>query len=535
MRDRKTMTAAGETPVDLNKYARLDRFIASLRRDVYAVPNSPLHGSITGQMFERLRQMFALPPGARVLDVGCGQGSALALFRDAGLNATGITLGEDVAACRAQGFDVLEMDLSFLELADQSFDLVWCRHALEHSVFPFFTLAEMFRVLRPGGVLYLEMPAPDTSCRHETNPNHYSVLGKKMWCELIKRAGFAEIRTLDLNLATGLGPDTYWAFFQRRPAAAAVPAAERSAVTKTPAVVAAGPAGAKERVLVTVLGQVRGHQLTWANFKANVLDTLGADLAVCIGTDQRFDPANPFYANARHRWSIAEFSDYAEGFEQARVALGGDGDWRALLAVRNQWLGGIRGENAHPGSGSIQIFFRWFLLHNILKDGLLAHYDRFVITRSDFFYYCPHPPIDLLDRDALWIPDGEDYGGLTDRHLVVSADDLAASLGLIEDIVRRPRELMAEMAGRGDWNIERYMRLHFEKRGLAPRVRRFPYVMFAVRAQTDGSSWSWGQFDPEAGMIVKYKSELEQANAYKDVLKSREDWQHYFRARSALG
>lgn len=213
------MTTDARPAAGLEKYARLDRFLAGLQGDVYPVPNTPLHDGISRLMFARVLGTFPLPPGARALDVGCGQGTALALFRDAGLAATGIALGEDVAVCRRRGFDVRDMDFSFLDFDDAAFDLVWCRHVLEHSLFPLFTLAELFRVLRPGGVLYLEMPAPETACRHETNPNHYSVLGKRMWLELIRRAGFAGIEVLTLSFLTGLGPDTYWAFLQRRPGA----------------------------------------------------------------------------------------------------------------------------------------------------------------------------------------------------------------------------------------------------------------------------------------------------------------------------
>jgi SAM-dependent methyltransferase len=534
MKDCPTMHTGFETPDALAKYARLDRFLAGLKGDVYPVPNSPLHDNISRLMLDRLRASHPLAPGARVLDVGCGQGAALALFRDAGLNATGIALGEDVAVCRRQGFDVREMDFAFLEFADESFDLVWCRHVLEHSIFPLFTLAELFRVLRPGGVLYLEMPAPETASGHEANPNHYSVLGRRMWLELIRRAGFAEIGSVDIRFTAGLGPDTYWAFIQRRPPAPAAATAVNATPAALPAASVADRAAAKERVLVCVLGQLRAHQLTWVNFKDNVLDTLGADLAVCIGTDAGFDPANPYFANARHRWTIPEFADYGDGFEMARHELGGEAEWRALLAVRNQWLGGIRGSTAHPGSGAIQIFFRWFLRHNLLRDGLLDRYDRFIVTRSDFFYVCPHPPIELLDHNALWIPDGEDYGGFTDRHLVVAAEDLAASLGLIDDIVLRPRALAAEMSGRADWNIERYLRFQFEKKGLAPRVRRFPYVMFTVRGKSDSSSWSWGQYDAETGMIVKYKSERDQALKYRNVLNTCEDWNIYLRVQDCL-
>jgi SAM-dependent methyltransferase len=198
------------------RYGRLDAFLQKLRGDIYPEPPSELHTSLSRRMFAELCKHYPQPPGAKVLDVGCGQGVGLEIFRDAGLDPVGVTLGPDVEACRRKGLNALEMDLSFLDFADASFDLVWCRHAIEHSVFPFFTLAELHRVLRPGGVLYLEAPAPDTACRHQTNPNHYSVLGKSMWLELIRRTGFPATRVFDLNFMTGAGPDTYWAFLQQK-------------------------------------------------------------------------------------------------------------------------------------------------------------------------------------------------------------------------------------------------------------------------------------------------------------------------------
>lgn len=214
------MIPADSNEANRARYARLERFFASLQSDIYPEPPSELHTELTQRMFAWLRQEFSLPAAARVLDIGCGQGAALALFAAAGFVATGIALGRDVDACRAQGYDVRAMDFSFLDFDDQSFDLVWCRHALEHSIFPLFTLAEIFRVTRPGGVLYVEVPAPDTACNHEGNRNHYSVLGKRMWIDLIRRTGFTEILTTELHFRTGLGADHYLAFMQRRPAAA---------------------------------------------------------------------------------------------------------------------------------------------------------------------------------------------------------------------------------------------------------------------------------------------------------------------------
>ncbi len=109
------------------------------------------------------------------------------------------------------------MDQSFLDFEDESFDFIWCRHCIEHSVFPYFTLSEIFRVLKSKGYLYIEVPAPETSCKHQANKNHYSVLGKQMWLELFKRTGLIVLDVLDINFTTGAGPDTYWCVIQQKP------------------------------------------------------------------------------------------------------------------------------------------------------------------------------------------------------------------------------------------------------------------------------------------------------------------------------
>ena len=208
------------TPAEMtaDRFRRLDAFLKQLRADIYPEPPTGVHTSISRRMFAELCKHHPPPPGAKVLDVGCGQGVALEMFREAGLDPLGITLGPDAEVCRQKGLNVQEMDLAFLDFPDASFDLVWCRHAIEHSVFPFFTLHELHRVLKPGGTLYLEVPAPDTAARHQTNPNHYSVLGKSMWLDLIRRTGFPSCRVVDLEFQVPAGPDTYWAFIQQKPA-----------------------------------------------------------------------------------------------------------------------------------------------------------------------------------------------------------------------------------------------------------------------------------------------------------------------------
>ena len=204
--------------LDQTKIERLKAFMERIKDDTYPEPLSDLHLSITERMISSLVSKYSLPENSKVLDVGCGQGVAMEGFKTRGFSPVGITLNEeDLLVCRQKGYDVYEMDQSFLDFNDEEFDLVWCRHCLEHSIFPYYTLGELFRVLKHGGYLYIEVPAPDTSCKHQTNKNHYSVLGKNMWIELIKRTGFEILDALDFKFNVIAGPDVYWAFIQQKP------------------------------------------------------------------------------------------------------------------------------------------------------------------------------------------------------------------------------------------------------------------------------------------------------------------------------
>ena len=204
--------------ITFSQLARLVSFVNKIEGETYPEAPSFIHSEITGKVLDTLLPQYLIDHGARILDIGCGQGPALNIFRDKGYRSVvGITLNdEDVRICRENGHDVRKMDQSFLEFPDDSFDFVWARHVIEHSVFPYFTLTEFVRVLASGGMLYLEVPAPETSCHHETNPNHYSVLGRGAWISLLNRCGFIVRDDVRFGFTTPMGPDEYWGFICAR-------------------------------------------------------------------------------------------------------------------------------------------------------------------------------------------------------------------------------------------------------------------------------------------------------------------------------
>jgi ubiquinone/menaquinone biosynthesis C-methylase UbiE len=99
-----------------------------------------------------------------VVDAGCGRGQALRLLkiffragRLVGVDMDGPAL--DVARRRVTRHrlevELLENDCSKIDLPDASVDLVFCHQTLHHLVHQEKALDELYRILKPGGVLLL--------------------------------------------------------------------------------------------------------------------------------------------------------------------------------------------------------------------------------------------------------------------------------------------------------------------------------------------------------------------------------------------
>jgi SAM-dependent methyltransferase len=161
---------------------------------VYSESAGSFHDEIIPGLVQQFLPGFNLDSQCNILDIGCGPGAFIKAVNALGYNnVTGVTLStEDVDACISQGFNAINASMTDLPIKDASVDFIWCRHALEHSPYPLFTLFEFQRVLKSGGQVFIEVPAPDNerTYMHEYNPNHYSILGSRMWHSLFNKAGF---------------------------------------------------------------------------------------------------------------------------------------------------------------------------------------------------------------------------------------------------------------------------------------------------------------------------------------------------------
>lgn len=130
-----------------------------------ANPNSLLH-KIRYQGFRaKIRQALNLAPKndpVTVLDIGCGDGHTLNLFReveDVAVETHGADFNlEAIEQAKQAGHKTYGGRFEDVELPGEFFDLVYASHVIEHVADPKGFTDKILRILRPGGVFWFETP-----------------------------------------------------------------------------------------------------------------------------------------------------------------------------------------------------------------------------------------------------------------------------------------------------------------------------------------------------------------------------------------
>lgn len=150
------------------------------------------------------QQMRHLPrrlprQGARLLDVGCGNGNFLALAQAAGWVVEGVDF-DPLAIAAARKKD-LKVHIGGLEQVGQhagGYDWISCSHVIEHVHDPVQWLQDMHALLRQGGTLWLQTPNIESwghahfgaDWRGLEPPRHLVLFTLDGLCDKLKALGF---------------------------------------------------------------------------------------------------------------------------------------------------------------------------------------------------------------------------------------------------------------------------------------------------------------------------------------------------------
>jgi len=111
------------------------------------------------QLARHLFLRYALATGQTLLDLGCGRGEFLRGFARCGLQVFGVDQSAAARALCPQA-DVRSADLECepIPFDDNSFDVVYSKSVLEHFYHPENLVKEIYRVLKPGGLVISMVP-----------------------------------------------------------------------------------------------------------------------------------------------------------------------------------------------------------------------------------------------------------------------------------------------------------------------------------------------------------------------------------------
>ncbi len=170
-----------------------------------------------------------LEDGARVLDLGCGEGRHMhAVYFERAVEIFGIDLSTDDMAKAWSGFEshpdlsgreahfgFAAADALGLPFNDGTFDVIVCSEVLEHIPDYQTALQEIARIIRPGGRLAVSVPRfwPEWICwrlsehYHNTPGGHVRIFKDQALRRDIEAAGFRFVRR---HYAHGLHSPYWW-------------------------------------------------------------------------------------------------------------------------------------------------------------------------------------------------------------------------------------------------------------------------------------------------------------------------------------
>jgi SAM-dependent methyltransferase len=157
----------------------------------------------------RISDLERLVPGrGRLLEVGASYGHSLAIARQRGWEVAGVELAPAASAYGRDhfGLAVFTSDLLAAPFAPSSFDAVILWHVLEHTPEPQTQIDQIFKLLKPGGVIAIRVPNIRSLGARLAGrlwpwmcpPAHLSYFSAPTLAGLLSRSGFevAEMTTL---------------------------------------------------------------------------------------------------------------------------------------------------------------------------------------------------------------------------------------------------------------------------------------------------------------------------------------------------
>ncbi len=168
-------------------------------------------GAFHSVMVPHIARKYGVALGDPILDIGAGQGHGVVPLRHNGfVNISAVDMDtfnfekfERQYQVKCIKCDVSVQPLPFLS---QSFQCILCMHLIEHLLDPAQLLSEIYRILKPQGVLFIV--TPDWRKQYRTfyrDPTHLHPYDKESISRLLRIHNFNKVIVNSWGAAYGLG------------------------------------------------------------------------------------------------------------------------------------------------------------------------------------------------------------------------------------------------------------------------------------------------------------------------------------------
>lgn len=147
------------------------------------------------RLLAKMIDLNSILPG-KVLEIGCSIGSFLRYVKGVGFDVQGVEPHRDYAEMGSKHY-LVPISPNFYEdimWDEHYFDMVVSFHVLEHALSPKKFLKKIFRELRPGGILFLEVPCIEYPYGGNLDSffwdAHFQTFSKRTLVGLLEQVGF---------------------------------------------------------------------------------------------------------------------------------------------------------------------------------------------------------------------------------------------------------------------------------------------------------------------------------------------------------
>jgi hypothetical protein len=249
--------------------------------------------------------------------------------------------------------------------------------------------------------------------------------------------------------------------------------------------------------LLILSGLPRGGESTWETMSKFVIDSIGSDLAICYGSNLEI----PKYLEeaCTYKWEIDEPEDWKEYFYKNYPEN----------SVNYLELGR---ETGLENSGLIGFAIKDIIMKKYINT--LLKYDQIIYSRYDLYHVDHHP---ILDNNFIWIAEGEDYGGVNDRHFIFPSKIAHEILDVCsyinnENSIKELPDLI---------NTESVWYKHLESKKLDTKIKRYKKHYFTVSAPGDSTRWRVAEYKLYFSNNLKLKYPNEFISSIKYLKESR--------------